>query len=632
MVRIKDVIKEEVKLCSSVLKTFFLFCCILLLPLKIFTQTAGDILYQCYESDYEEARHLLEISEINDKARFYLSTYISQNLNIPLKNLEKNFCDSASIERLPMNFLICGDKEFYSGMRNYVALELYKKAYHLGLEIRDTLIPKIALKSILEVISTHDNMQDSEPFLDYIQDFKNISNSDLDKGWITLYDFRSKERKNNQINELPESYLDQTKLLIERSKNDNLKGIFYSYLVSYYSHNKVDDDSVLKYANMGISLLKKNPNMIHSERISSIYNNLGAFYVNKEMPEKALEYLDIPVPEFQGYLRKFSDSYRYYRKYMAHSALNSDSINEMNIKYLEAEIALNDLESIALINDADIKYKTAEKEKQILIEQQRARTNRNWLIAAALALLLGSGVAVLLQKNTTKKRQLAEQTTLLEQQKVETLLKEQELVSIDAMIAGQEKERQKVANELHDDLGSLMATVKLHFDNVKVDQKDPALKSAQDLLEKAYQKIRGMAHAKNSGVMANQGLLPAVQKIARTINETNALEVTVEDFGLADRMENSLELTIFRILQELMANIIKHAQATKTSIQFTQHEDKLNIIVEDNGKGFDMSNIARSSNGMGLTTIEKRIEHLEGTFTVDSVLGKGTSILIDIPL
>jgi signal transduction histidine kinase len=120
--------------------------------------------------------------------------------------------------------------------------------------------------------------------------------------------------------------------------------------------------------------------------------------------------------------------------------------------------------------------------------------------------------------------------------------------------------------------------------------------------------------------------------MAKIINATNSLNVSVEDFGLADRMENSLELTIFRIIQELVANIIKHAEATKANIQFTQHEDKLNIIVEDNGKGFDMSVVNRNESGMGIGSIEKRIEHLEGSFTVDSVLGKGTSILIDIPV
>ena len=227
---------------------------------------------------------------------------------------------------------------------------------------------------------------------------------------------------------------------------------------------------------------------------------------------------------------------------------------------------------------------------------------------------------------------LAEQEALLKQQRVENLLKEQELVSIDAMIAGQEKECQKVAGELHDDLGSLMATIKLHFDNASISKKDVSLQHAQKLLEEAYHKVRSMAHNKNSGVMSDQGLLQAIQKMAKTITETNAMKVTVEDFGMGERMENTLELSIFRMVQELVANAIKHAEATHVSIQLTQHEENLNIIVEDNGKGFDRSQSDAVTSGMGLTTIEKRVEHLEGSFTVDSVMGKGTSILIDIPV
>ena len=197
---------------------------------------------------------------------------------------------------------------------------------------------------------------------------------------------------------------------------------------------------------------------------------------------------------------------------------------------------------------------------------------------------------------------MAEQEALLKQQRVDNLLKEQELVSIDAMIAGQEKERQKVAGELHDDLGSLMATIKLHFDNSKISKKDPSLKSAQHLLEEAYQKIRGIAHNKNSGVMSDQGLLTAIQKMAHTISKSKSIDVIVEDFGLGERLENSLELSIFRMVQELVANAIKHAEASRISIQLTQHEDKLNIIVEDNGNGFEPGQKDKPlNNGMGLT-------------------------------
>ena len=97
-------------------------------------------------------------------------------------------------------------------------------------------------------------------------------------------------------------------------------------------------------------------------------------------------------------------------------------------------------------------------------------------------------------------------------------------------------------------------------------------------------------------------------------------------------MENSLELTIFRIIQELVANIIKHAEATEAMIHLTNHKDSLNIMVEDNGKGFNPNQITTKNKGMGISSIDKRVEHLEGTMTIESETNKGTTIIIDIPI
>ena len=366
-------------------------------------------------------------------------------------------------------------------------------------------------------------------------------------------------------------------------------------------------------------------------KLSNIYNLEGNYREAIESVKRSYQ----NIGEGSDTLR----NYYYSQKYLSDYYLN---INKPDSAYYYLKNA-NDIASkldyrsnSIEISQLYVQLQTAEKErKNVALAADIARSkkeNRYLLIGATLLLLLGSLIAFLLQNNTSKKRKLAEQERLIEKQKVETLLREQELVSIDAMIAGQEKERQRVANELHDDLGSLMATVKLHFDNVKKNKNEKALNNAQDLLEEAYQKIRGMAHSKNSGVMANQGLVPAVQKMAATLSNTNAINVTVADYGMEERLENSLELTIFRMIQELVANIIKHAEASKANIQFTQHEDNLNIIVEDNGKGFSRARNGSKVSGIGLTNIEKRIEHLEGNFTVDSIPGKGTSILIDIPI
>jgi len=566
--------------------------------------------------------------------RFQVNLYKNFNLN----ELEKLFSDELVLSTkssLIENFyhhLAQGDLFFYKYLNKDIeAISSYKIALKQAVAQSDEILICEAIKKIL-YIHRISFLVDNETYLDYLKMYRKYAYDELENTYLQYFDlnFRFKNYYVDNWDEEIENYLitkanNISTPIYLRGKIKQLVGFYYEMIGDYSHSEKLYGEAINHFGNLNIEYTD------YDIKTTLVYQAI--LEVNKDNPREAIQLLHQAKSDKMDKLFTLNRMYIDYWKSVAHSKMGDyKSAFESNSSYEYLRDSLNEFKYSTLLTELETKYQTAEKEKQILIEQQRATTNRNWLIAAIIALFLGSGIAILLQKNTTKQRKLAEQGALLEQQKVETLLKEQELVSLDAMIAGQEKERTKVANELHDDLGSLMATVKLHFDNVKVDEKDPAMKNAQALLEKAYQKIRGMAHAKNSGVMANQGLLPAVKKMAKTINETNALEVTVEDFGLADRMENSLELTLFRILQELVTNILKHAEATKASIQFTQHEDKLNIIVEDNGKGFDISAIKRSSSGMGLGTIEKRIEHLEGSFTVDSVLSKGTSILIDIPV
>jgi signal transduction histidine kinase len=205
------------------------------------------------------------------------------------------------------------------------------------------------------------------------------------------------------------------------------------------------------------------------------------------------------------------------------------------------------------------------------------------------------------------------------------------------MIAGQEKERQRLASDLHDSVGATLSAAKMQFEHLKkhrgsLNNEDELYDRTQLLLEEAYTEVRAMAHAKNSGVIAKNGLLPAVNKLAQNASATGKIQIEVQDYGLDQRLEGSLEIAVFRIIQELVTNIIKHAEATEASISLTQHEDAINVVVEDNGKGFKAGKLSNNSGGMGLGSIEKRVEHMEGQMEVDSTPGKGTSVIIDIPL
>src|SRR5690606_8400595 len=119
------------------------------------------------------------------------------------------------------------------------------------------------------------------------------------------------------------------------------------------------------------------------------------------------------------------------------------------------------------------------------------------------------------------------------------------------------------------------------------------------------------------------------KKMAEKISIPGKLQIQVVPFGFTERLENTLEIAIFRMVQELATNIIKHSQATEASVHLTNHDDNINIIIEDNGVGFDSTKM-NTAEGMGLSTMKKKVEQPNGSFSIDSTPGKGTTIIIDL--
>ena len=430
--------------------------------------------------------------------------------------------------------------------------------------------------------------------------------------------------------ELNQKFIDDFEVLMSNfDKDHNFWPIYYSTIGVLYEVLG-DLDNAIEFHSRVIKNSSNEAFLKHLKfrsniRLSEINRRLGKF-------NKALSY----VENAEKYINQ-SDSLRGIYYLNLYSSYNHAGNKEFDKAYIKLKLAYD--QSIKLdyrknteqISNLNVKFQTSEKEKQILIEQEKKKRFRNGVIGLSSILILGSLVFFLIQKNTKRKQLLAVQEKELESQKVTNLLKDQELNAIDAMIEGQEKERQRIANDLHDDLGGLMATVKLHFNALKEKQSPELYKKTTDLLDEAYNKVRSVAHAKNSGVMAKKGLLKALNDMARTVSDSNQIQVAIIDHGLEERLENSLELTIFRIAQELITNVIKHAHASEAAINITKHQNSLNIMVEDNGKGFNTKNITKNS-GMGIHSIDKRIENLGGQVTIDSEINKGTTIIIDIPI
>nr|WP_321237072.1 sensor histidine kinase [uncultured Psychroserpens sp.] len=393
-------------------------------------------------------------------------------------------------------------------------------------------------------------------------------------------------------------------------------------------HNTINNnlDSALHYNKKAEPILQ---HFNDHQSLAYNYNNLADIYKQLNDCDEASKYFTkaISIP-FQDNIPK---SKVVFYENMSNLYLQCQEYERASI-YLNKLIRLKDSINDNGQDKAILGIANEELKEDNKISEHKRKQLSNLLLGSSVILFFGSIIAFLLFKNTKRKQKLAEQEKALETQKLTTVLKEQELTAIDAMIEGQEKERQRIANDLHDDLGGLMATVKLHFNALKEKQTPELYTKTNQLIDEAYDKVRTVAHAKNSGVIAKQGLLKAVKDMADNISAVNTISIDVIDHGLENRLENSLELTIFRIIQELVTNIIKHAQATEATIHITNHEDSLNILVEDNGIGFNPSQVTKTNKGMGISSIDKRVAHLEGTMTIESENNQGTTIIIDLPI
>ena len=504
--------------------------------------------------------------------------------------------------------------------------ETLKKALVASKKINDTTLIRLSYRKLIKHVYGNSKLFD---FLDkFSEEFKPYIKTFQDETIYNYYKYTAIAYNNNQ----PQIIKYQEVLDNHIDVYDPLsKGILNQIIgisESYFNNN---DELAILYIEKAIKYYEQVPGFTGNLHQFKTNNNLGYFYNKLKQPEIALIYLRKALKFPMGKNNLLSKSNAYLSMAQTHENLkNFDSAYYYSKKEKSTLKEFNEYETAIKQREIETKYQTAEKEKQILIEQQKKKQNSNIAFALGTVLLFVAITAFLIQKNTKRKQLLAEQEKALETQKLTTVLKEQELIAIDAMIEGQEKERQRMANDLHDDLGGLMANVKMHFNALKDKQSEDLFNKTDRLLDEAYQKVRTVAHAKNSGVIAKQGLLKAVQNMAGKVSANNQIQIEVVYHNLESRFENSLELTLFRIIQELITNVIKHAEATEATIHITNHDDSLNIMVEDNGKGFNTKNIPKAS-GMGIHSIDKRIENLGGTVTIESEKNKGTSVIIDIP-
>lgn len=276
------------------------------------------------------------------------------------------------------------------------------------------------------------------------------------------------------------------------------------------------------------------------------------------------------------------------------------------------------------------KFETEKKEAQIKLQQaqleQRSIVNYV-LLASVIAILI---IALLLYRNYKQRQKL-------QQQKINELEAERQLTATEAILKGEENERSRLAKDLHDGLGGMLSGVKFSLNNMKENlvmtpANVEAFEQSINMLDNSISEMRRVAHNLMPENLLKFGLPAAIQDYCSEMQLSGKIQVSCQYMGdKGKQIEQSLSVTVYRITQELLNNIVKHAGATQAIVQIGINDSQLTITVEDNGIGLD-KNAIKSAQGIGWKNIYSRVNYHRGSINIQSQPNKGTSVFIEFPL
>jgi len=326
----------------------------------------------------------------------------------------------------------------------------------------------------------------------------------------------------------------------------------------------------------------------HRENMKDAYNNLASAFAA---------------------LNRFDSAYYYQTQF---SALKDSLLSESSIK----EVA-----------DMQAQHAVAQKDKEIaLIEAENNKRGqaRNFLIGIGV---LVAGIFFLLYNKYR----------LDQKHKLQQTINEQQNELFNSVVTTQENERKRIAEDLHDGLGSLLSTAKLNLERMEEErlelsaEQQRQYRAALELLDNALSELRNVSHHLMPATLSKLGLAAALQNLFDKLSAFNGIRVNFVAHDCEPRFKEETEVSIYHIILELMNNVVKHAGAKEVTVQLVRFPAHVNITVEDDGGGFDPQQ-AKAKKGLGLNNIISRVRYLAGTIEIDSAPGKGATIMIDIPL
>lgn len=372
------------------------------------------------------------------------------------------------------------------------------------------------------------------------------------------------------------------------------------YYIAYINRLQSRCDISTKYLLSSLYFLYNIP---YSETRRDVYSELAVCYEN---------------------LQNFKEAYKYSRAY---NLLNDSIVNRRRFEsYTNLALKYG-------IKDKQSSIEVLKIDKQYAEERNKAQRRILYGLSIGLLILL---LAVYLivrfyNQRIASNNIINEQREEINARKIRELEDNIKISSMQSVIEGQEIERERIAKDLHDSLGGLLSTIKLKFEKAKLPITDNKVikefEQAQGLLDTAVEEVRTIARNLQPGSLKKLGLVSAIKDLINRFDGDQYPDIDFQYYGVPEKMDKMLALTVYRIIQELLTNSLKHARANEILIQINTEEDDLVIQYEDDGVGFDQDTVHK---GMGLENIISRITYLHGNISIDTRQGEGISVLIRI--
>ncbi|MGC6429417.1 MAG: tetratricopeptide repeat-containing sensor histidine kinase [Jejuia sp.] len=365
-----------------------------------------------------------------------------------------------------------------------------------------------------------------------------------------------------------------------------------------------------------------------TQDIMLAYAYLGNHYEALGYPKKAIQNFKKAQEQDPKNSERVLSPFAYMSWSRAESKVgNYKKSNEYLQKHVSVIDSLNSEKNKRSLANAEAKYQNIKKDKEITTQQlqikekeiqiQKEKTQNTYMLGIIVFLALATTLLVFLFKQRQKRKN----------QELLTLKREFQIKTLESLIEGEEKERHRVAKELHDGVNGDLAAIKYKLSSL-LETNNNVIKEAITMIDDSCKQVRAISHNLIPPSLENFNLIEATQEYCSNLNDvTEELEITFQHLGDSIELPKKAEVNAFRIIQELVTNAIRHAEASQIDVQISSRSDTIQVTVEDDGKGFDKNTI--ESDGIGLSNVQSRVDYLNAT--IDFISNKdGTSYTIDI--